>query len=147
MPSPRFSVVVDYVDTRKIAEVMGCSRASVQIWLQEIFGIILSVEAVYFWLKSFGAKLRVPRPVHIKKNPQAPTVFHPRPGLHEIPCTSTWCASSPELNPSKNSGTSSKTVSATPSSPHSTLSTTPSFANWSPLRIRKVSSNSLVTAK
>ena len=46
-----------------------------QRWLRETFGIVLSVEAVYYWLKSFGAKLRVPRPVHIKKNPQAPAVF------------------------------------------------------------------------
>lgn len=44
-------------------------------WLRATHGIVLHLKAGYYWLKSFGAKLRVPRPVHIKKDPQAPAAF------------------------------------------------------------------------
>ncbi|HSI83083.1 MAG TPA: winged helix-turn-helix domain-containing protein, partial [Candidatus Methylacidiphilales bacterium] len=47
-----------------------------QRWLQETFGIRLAVKSVYYWLKKvLRAALRVPRPVHEKKNPQATDTF------------------------------------------------------------------------
>lgn len=46
-----------------------------QEWLAATLGIHLSLTGVYYWLKSFGAALRVPRPVHIKKDPQATVTF------------------------------------------------------------------------
>ena len=78
-PGASSSPMQDAVLQQQLRENLasGTFRTGPQMrrWLEEKHGIALSVQAVYYWLKSFGAKLRVPRPVHIKKNPQAPAAF------------------------------------------------------------------------
>lgn len=44
-------------------------------WLDERFGVKRSAKSLYYWLKRCGAALRVPRPVHLKKDPQAAAAF------------------------------------------------------------------------
>jgi transposase len=47
----------------------------VRRWLQKTFGIKAALPTVYKWLGKAGARLRVPRPVHIKKDPAAAEAF------------------------------------------------------------------------
>lgn len=44
-------------------------------WLQEKHGVEMTVGGAYYWLKKCCASLRVPRPVHLKKKPQAAEGF------------------------------------------------------------------------
>lgn len=44
-------------------------------WLRQRHGIERTIWSVYYWLKKCGATLRVPRPVHLKKDPQATAAF------------------------------------------------------------------------
>ena len=44
-------------------------------WLHQRHGIVRTVWSMYYWLKKCGAVLRVPRPVHLKKDPQAAEAF------------------------------------------------------------------------
>ena len=44
-------------------------------WLRERHGIERTIWSIYYWLKKCGATLRVPRPVHLKKDPQAAAAF------------------------------------------------------------------------
>jgi transposase len=44
-------------------------------WLEQRFGVKRSAKSLYYWLKKCGAVLRVPRPVHLKKDPQAAEAF------------------------------------------------------------------------
>jgi len=44
-------------------------------WLHQHHGIERTVWSMYYWLKKCGASLRVPRPVHLKKDPQAAEAF------------------------------------------------------------------------
>jgi transposase len=58
----------------------GQSRSVVQIqrWLLEQTGKPMSYGAVRYWLGKWEAVMRVPRPSHIKKNPQAVMEFRAR---------------------------------------------------------------------
>jgi transposase len=51
------------------------TAGQVSRWLQERFAIQRKASSLYYWLKRCGATLRVPRPVHIKKDPQATAAF------------------------------------------------------------------------
>ena len=61
---------------QKIDEGAFRTAAQAQHWLRETFGIRLALPTIYYWLKKvLRAALRVPRPVHEKKNPQATESF------------------------------------------------------------------------
>lgn len=47
----------------------------IQRWLKEELGIEAALPTIYTWLGKFGARLRVPRPSHIKKSPTATQAF------------------------------------------------------------------------
>jgi len=51
------------------------SARKLQEWLLEKHGIKRTYWAAYYWLKEFGAKLLVPRPVHRKKDPAKNEAF------------------------------------------------------------------------
>jgi transposase len=51
------------------------SARKLQDWLLEKHGIKRTYWAAYYWLKEFGAKLLVPRPVHRKKDPEKTAAF------------------------------------------------------------------------
>jgi transposase len=51
-----------------------CARQA-QEWLKKTHSIERSIWAMYYWLKKCGAKLLVPRPVHIKKIQQKTDAF------------------------------------------------------------------------
>lgn len=44
-------------------------------WLEQALGIKRQPSSLYYWLKRCGAVLRVPRPVHLKKDPPATAAF------------------------------------------------------------------------
>ena len=51
------------------------SARQIQEWLQAKHGLKRTIWSVYYWLKEFGAKLLVPRPVHRKKDPEKTAAF------------------------------------------------------------------------
>ena len=57
--------------------VAGDFRTAGQMsrWLEKALGIKRKPSSLYYWLKKCGAVLRVPRPVHLKKNPRATAAF------------------------------------------------------------------------
>lgn len=51
------------------------TAAQVAAWLQETHGIQRAAKSLYYWLGKAGGALRVPRPCHIKQNPEASAAF------------------------------------------------------------------------
>jgi transposase len=51
------------------------TAGQVSRWLKAGFGIERKPSSLYYWLKRCGAVLRVPRPVHLKKDPLAAAAF------------------------------------------------------------------------
>ena len=47
----------------------------IQQWLKEEHGLERSLSSVYYWLGKLGGALKVPRPAHIKKDPEASAAF------------------------------------------------------------------------
>jgi transposase len=55
----------------------GNFRTAVQMqrWLKDRHGIEMTIWGAYYWLKKLEARLKVPRPVHLKKDPLAAEKF------------------------------------------------------------------------
>ena len=51
------------------------TAAQVAAWLQETHGIKRAAKSLYYWLGKVGGALRVPRPCHVKQNPEASAAF------------------------------------------------------------------------
>lgn len=51
------------------------TAGQVSRWLEQGLGIKRKPSSLYYWLKKCGAVLRVPRPVHLKKDPQTAAAF------------------------------------------------------------------------
>jgi transposase len=51
------------------------TAAEVQHWLHERHGLKRSLDSVYYWLGKLGGALKVPRPVHAKKNAEKAADF------------------------------------------------------------------------
>ena len=51
------------------------TAGQVSRWLEQALGIKRKPSSLYYWLKKCGAVLRVPRPVHLKKDPLAGAAF------------------------------------------------------------------------
>ena len=49
--------------------------AEIQRWLYECHGVSRSLDSVYYWLGKLAGALKVPRPVHIKKNAEQSVDF------------------------------------------------------------------------
>lgn len=47
----------------------------VRDWLHQTYGLKRSMTSIYYWLGKLGGALKVPRPVHIKKDPAAAEDF------------------------------------------------------------------------
>jgi hypothetical protein len=47
----------------------------VAAWLQATHGIKRATKSLYYWLGKVGGALRVPRPCHVKQNPEASAAF------------------------------------------------------------------------
>ena len=59
----------------RLATQQFASAAQARRWLKEEHGIERPYVTVWSWLKKFGGVLRVPRPSHSKKNPDATEGF------------------------------------------------------------------------
>lgn len=51
------------------------TAGQVAAWLQEAHGIKRATKSLYYWLGKVGGALRVPRPCHVKQNPEAVAAF------------------------------------------------------------------------
>lgn len=51
------------------------TAGQVAAWLQETHGIKRATKSLYYWLGKVGGALRVPRPCHVKQNPEAVAAF------------------------------------------------------------------------
>lgn len=63
----------------KIEEGLESGRwqraADVRAWLSEEYGVKRSLPSIYYWLGKLGGALKVPRPVHVKKDAEAAEAF------------------------------------------------------------------------
>ena len=50
----------------------------IQRWVRKVHGITAALPTIYKWLGKAGARLRVPRPCHVKKEPAAAEAFKER---------------------------------------------------------------------
>lgn len=57
------------------------TAGQVAAWLKEAHGIERAAKSLYYWLGKAGGALRVPRPCHVKQDPEAATAF--RAGLEQ----------------------------------------------------------------
>ena len=57
------------------------TAGQVAAWLKEKHGIERAAKSLYYWLGKVGGALRVPRPCHVKQNPEATAAF--RAGLEQ----------------------------------------------------------------
>lgn len=57
------------------------TAAQVAAWLEQTHGIVRQVKSIYYWLGKVGGVLRVPRPCHVKQDPEAVAAF--RDGLEQ----------------------------------------------------------------
>lgn len=57
------------------------TAGQVAAWLKETHGIQRAAKSLYYWLGKAGGALRVPRPCHVKQNPDAVAAF--RAGLEQ----------------------------------------------------------------
>jgi transposase len=51
------------------------TAGQVAVWLQETHGIKRATKSLYYWLGKVGGALRVPRPCHVKQDPEAAAAF------------------------------------------------------------------------
>jgi transposase len=74
-PSPLQAAEVQDALREELADGNFRTAGQMGRWLEGRFGIKRSAKSLYYWLKRCGATLRVPRPVHLKKDPQATAAF------------------------------------------------------------------------
>lgn len=74
-PSPMQAPAVQAQLRAGLAKGTWRTAGQVQHWLAQVHGIRLAERSVYYWLGKWQGVLRVPRPVHVKRDPAAAAAF------------------------------------------------------------------------